>query len=67
LSSSVFQLIVLIYVIVLNIKIKIVKLVKFYVALVHRQTILTERPPLVGEDTANFVDRGCHVVSVYEK
>jgi hypothetical protein len=31
LSSSVFQLIVLIYVIVLNIKTKIVKLVKFHV------------------------------------
>jgi hypothetical protein len=31
LSSSVFQLIVLIHVIVLNIKIKIVKLVKFHV------------------------------------
>jgi hypothetical protein len=35
------------------------------VALVHKRTIPTERPPLVGEVSANFfADRGCHVVSV---
>jgi hypothetical protein len=27
-------------------------------------TIPTERPPLVGEVSANFAVRGCHVVSV---
>jgi hypothetical protein len=32
--------------------------------LVREQTILTERPPLVGEVIAKFGDRGCHVVSV---
>jgi CBS-domain-containing membrane protein len=31
---------------------------------VRERTILTERPPLVGEVIANFADRGCHVVSV---
>jgi hypothetical protein len=34
------------------------------VALVRERTIPTERPPLVGEVSANFADRGCHVVSV---
>jgi hypothetical protein len=35
------------------------------VASVHKRTIPTERPPLVGEVSANFfADRGCHVVSV---
>jgi hypothetical protein len=33
------------------------------VALVRERTMPTERPPLVGEISANFVDRGCHVVS----
>jgi hypothetical protein len=33
------------------------------VALVRKRTIPTERPPLVGEVSANFADRGCHVVS----
>jgi hypothetical protein len=33
------------------------------VALVRERTIPTERPPLVGEDNANyFGDRGCRVV-----
>jgi hypothetical protein len=32
---------------------------------VRKQTILTERPPLVGEVIANFfADRGCHVVGM---
>jgi hypothetical protein len=30
----------------------------------HERTIPTERPPLVGEVIANFVDRECHVVGV---
>jgi hypothetical protein len=34
------------------------------VACVRERTILTERPPLVGEVGAKFADRGCHVVSV---
>jgi hypothetical protein len=34
------------------------------VALVRERTIPTERPPLVGEVSANFVDRGCRVVSM---
>jgi hypothetical protein len=35
------------------------------VASVRKRTIPTERPPLVGEVSANFfADRGCHVVSV---
>jgi hypothetical protein len=33
------------------------------VALVHKRTIPTERPRLVGEISANFEGRGCHVVS----
>jgi hypothetical protein len=33
------------------------------VALVRERTIPTERPPLVGEVSANFADRGCRVVS----
>jgi hypothetical protein len=33
------------------------------VALASKRTILTERQPLVGEVSANFVDRGCRVVS----
>jgi hypothetical protein len=32
-------------------------------ALVHEQTIPTERPLLVGEVSANFVGRGCREVS----
>jgi hypothetical protein len=32
-------------------------------ALVHKQTMPTERPPLVGEVSANFADRVCRVVS----
>jgi hypothetical protein len=31
--------------------------------LVRKQTIPTERPPLVGEVSANLADRGCRVVS----
>jgi hypothetical protein len=34
------------------------------VDLARNQIILTELPPLVGEVGANFVDTGCHVVSV---
>jgi hypothetical protein len=34
-----------------------------FVALVRERTIPSERPLLVGEVSANFVDRGCHVVS----
>jgi hypothetical protein len=34
-------------------------------ASVRKQTIQTERPPLVSKVSANFfVDRGCHAVSV---
>jgi hypothetical protein len=33
------------------------------VALVRKQTIPTEQPPLVGEVNANFAGRGCYVVS----
>jgi hypothetical protein len=33
-------------------------------AWVRERTIPTEQPPLIGEVSANFVDRGCHVVSV---
>jgi hypothetical protein len=33
------------------------------VALVRERTIPTERPPLVGEVSATFADRGCRVVS----
>jgi hypothetical protein len=33
------------------------------VAFVSEQTMLTERPPLVGEVSANFCGRGCPVVS----
>jgi hypothetical protein len=32
-------------------------------ALVRNQTIPTERPPYVGEVSANFADRVCRVVS----
>jgi hypothetical protein len=31
-------------------------------ALVGQRTIPTERPPLVGEVSANLADRGCRVV-----
>jgi hypothetical protein len=31
-------------------------------ALVRKRTIPTQRPPLVGEVSANFADRGCCVV-----
>jgi hypothetical protein len=31
--------------------------------LVRKRTIPTERPPLVGEVSATFADRGCGVVS----
>jgi hypothetical protein len=34
------------------------------VALVREQSVLTEPPPLVGEISANFADRECHVISV---
>jgi hypothetical protein len=34
------------------------------VAWVRKRTIPTERPPLVGEVSAKFADRGCCVVSV---
>jgi hypothetical protein len=33
-------------------------------ALVREQIIPTERPPLVGEVSAKFADRGCHMFSV---
>jgi hypothetical protein len=33
------------------------------VVLVRKRTIPTERPPLVGEVSANLADRGCRVVS----
>jgi hypothetical protein len=33
------------------------------VALVRKRTMLTERPPLVGEVVPTFADRGCRVVS----
>jgi hypothetical protein len=32
-------------------------------ALVRQRTIPTERPPLVGEVSANLADRGCRAVS----
>jgi hypothetical protein len=32
-------------------------------ALIRQRTIPTERPPLVGEVSANLADRGCRVVS----
>jgi hypothetical protein len=35
-----------------------------YVAWMRERTILTEVPPLVGEVSDNFADRGCHMVSV---
>jgi hypothetical protein len=31
--------------------------------LVRKRTIPTERPPLVGQVSANFADRGCRTVS----
>jgi hypothetical protein len=31
---------------------------------VRERTILTERPPLVGEVIAKFADKGCHMVSM---
>jgi hypothetical protein len=34
------------------------------VAWVRERTIPAERPPLVGEVSAKFADRGCHVVSL---
>jgi hypothetical protein len=33
------------------------------VALVRERTMLTERPPLVGEVVPTFADRGCRMVS----
>jgi hypothetical protein len=33
-------------------------------AYVRERTILTELPPLIGEVSVNFADRGSHVVSV---
>jgi hypothetical protein len=36
------------------------------VTLVRKRTILTERPPLVGEGSAKFCDRGCGVVSALD-
>jgi hypothetical protein len=33
-------------------------------AWVRERTIPTERPPFVGEVSANFCDNGCHVFSV---
>jgi hypothetical protein len=36
------------------------------VALVRKRTIPTERPPPVGEVSANFADRGCRVVSAMD-
>jgi hypothetical protein len=39
------------------------KLKKNFVALVRKRTIWTERPPIVGEVIANFLGRGCRVVS----
>jgi hypothetical protein len=33
-------------------------------AVVRERTILTKQPPLVCKVSANFADRGCHVVSV---
>jgi hypothetical protein len=33
-------------------------------ALVCKRTIPTEQPPLVGEISTNFCERGCRVVSV---
>jgi hypothetical protein len=33
-------------------------------ALVRERTLPTDRPPLVDEVSANFADKGCHVVSV---
>jgi hypothetical protein len=33
------------------------------VVLVRQRTIPTERPPFVGEISANLADRGCRVVS----
>jgi hypothetical protein len=35
-----------------------------FVALVRERNIPTERPPIVGEVSAKFADRGCQVVSV---
>jgi hypothetical protein len=34
------------------------------VASVRERTIPTELPPLFGEVSANFADRGCRVISV---
>jgi hypothetical protein len=35
-----------------------------FLSSVRERTIPTERSPLVGEASAKFADRGCHVVSV---
>jgi hypothetical protein len=35
-------------------------------ALARKRTISTERPPLVGEVSANFLQRGCRVVSAVD-
>jgi hypothetical protein len=35
-------------------------------AWVHEWTIPTEQPPIVGEVSAKFSDRGSHVVSVMD-
>jgi hypothetical protein len=40
------------------------KAIKNSMALVRERTIPTEIPPLVGEVSAKFADRGCHVVRV---
>jgi hypothetical protein len=37
-----------------------------FVALVHKQTVPTERPPLIGEVSAKFADKGCRVVSAMD-
>jgi hypothetical protein len=36
------------------------------VALVRERAILAEQPPMVGEASANFADKGCHVVSMMD-
>jgi hypothetical protein len=32
----------------------------------HEQTVPTKWPPLVGEVNANFIDSGCHAVSMMD-
>jgi CBS-domain-containing membrane protein len=46
---------------VVTLKLKLNSMVR-----VRERTILTERPPLVGEVLPTFADRGCHVVSVMD-